>query len=49
MLATGRGVLGVLGGGRGRGLEEGEGVEGEGAGDISSTLPYTALPQGASP
>ncbi len=22
---------------------------GEGAGDISSTLPYTALPQGASP
>ncbi len=27
----------------------GRGVKGEGAGDISSTLPYTALPHGASP
>ncbi len=40
-------------GGPGRGEEglwEGEGVlRGEGAGDISSTLPYTALPHGASP
>ncbi len=36
----------------GRGLGEGVGqggLRGEGAGDISSTLPYTALPHGASP
>ncbi len=30
------------------GLGEGEGLRGKGAGDISSTLPYTALPHGAS-
>ncbi len=33
--------------GRGRGRGLGKGVKG--AGDISSTLPYTALPHGASP
>ncbi len=46
------------GSGRGEGVWWGEGVGGrggvgggvgEGAGDISSTLPYTALPHGASP
>ncbi len=38
-----------LAGGRG-GPAGGEGLgEGEGAGDISSTLPYTALPHGAYP
>ncbi len=43
--------MGVQPGGfrQGRGVGEGEGVEGEGAGDIPSTLPYTALPHGASP
>ena len=34
---------------QGRGVGEGEGVRGEGAGDISSTLLYTALPHGALP
>ncbi len=41
----GEGVGGEEGWGRGGGL----GGQGEGAGDISSTLPYTALPHGASP
>ncbi len=41
------GAVGCLGGGGGWG--SGRGVEGERAGDISSTLPYTALPHGASP
>ncbi len=41
---SGGGVWQGRGSGRGRGLGEGEG-----AGDISSTLPYTALPYGASP
>ncbi len=36
-----------VGGSKGRGVGEEEGVEG--VGDISSTLPYTALPHGASP
>ncbi len=35
---------GAAGGGGGRGVQQGEG-----AGDISSTLPCTALPHGASP
>ncbi len=43
-----------MGGSGGRGVQgwgvgEGEGLRGEGAGDISSTLPYIALPHGASP
>ncbi len=37
---------GSRGGGSGKGLVRG--VKGEGAGDISSTLPYAALPHGAS-
>ncbi len=41
---------GLAVGGLGReGVGGGEGVWGEGAGDISSPLPYTALPHGASP
>ncbi len=49
MLSAG-GVQGQ-GGSRGRGFRQGEGarvLRGEGAGDTSSTLPYTALPHGAS-
>ena len=41
-LGRGGGWGEVVGGGGG-------GLKGEGAGDISSTLPYTALPHGASP
>ncbi len=44
----GGGVGGVQGQGA-SGVGEGEGGLGEGAGDISATLPYTALPHGASP
>ncbi len=42
---------GNLGGGQfwGQGVGRGRGFRKEGAGDISSTLPYTALPHGASP
>ena len=39
----------VGGGGSRQGEGEGRGLSGQGAGDISSTLPYTALPHGASP
>ncbi len=58
MLSVGGGGLGAgvqlqgrfgWGRGLGRGLGRGRGLRGEGAGDISSTLPCTALPQGASP
>ncbi len=55
MLSVG-GSSGGRGSGRGEGVREGRGGvgrgacgEGEGAGDISATLPYTALPHGASP
>ncbi len=49
--SEGRGVQWGEGVQQGDGVGEGEGVggRGRGAGDISSTLPYTALPHGASP
>ncbi len=43
-----RGVWGQGGSGWGKGVREG-GLREEGVGDISSTLPYTALPHGALP
>ncbi len=46
---AGEGVWWGRGLGRGRGVGAGGGGLGEGVGDISSTLPYTVLPHGASP